>query len=239
LACRLAAVHSGRVGRRSLQATSEQATAVDRGYGSGMISAEGARIGTAAARRLAELGCCEITRGLTNAEFAWIEQQYGLEFADDHRAFLATGLPVRQPRQEGQTWEKPWPDWRDGDPAELRAHLDWPIHCLLADVQHGHWRPDWGERPDSPEAAVETARLRLATVPRMVPVYAHRFLPAGRGSFGHPVLSMRGEDIVYYGADLLDYINQEFEEPQPERGEDWQPQATVPFWREYLGPLYR
>ncbi|SIR45803.1 hypothetical protein SAMN05421833_109115 [Microbispora rosea] len=68
----------------------------------------------------------------------------------------------------------------------------------------------------------------------MVPVYAHRFLPAGRGTFGHPVLSMRGTDIIYYGTNLLDYINQEFQDPRPERTETWQPHATVSFWRDYL-----
>jgi hypothetical protein len=40
----------------------------------------------------------------------------------------------------------------------------------------------------------------------MVPVYARRFLLAGRGTFGHPVLSRRGRDIIYYGTDLIDYI---------------------------------
>jgi hypothetical protein len=68
----------------------------------------------------------------------------------------------------------------------------------------------------------------------MVPVYAHRFLPAGRGTFGHPVLSMWGTDIICYGADLLHYVDREFEEPRPELPDHWRPQATVPFWRDYL-----
>ncbi|MFF7250449.1 hypothetical protein ACFZBU_42030 [Embleya sp. NPDC008237] len=199
-----------------------------------MIGDEGSRLGREAARRLARLDCCEIEEGLTDAEFARIEGEFGFEFADDHRAFLATGLPVRQPTEEGQTWEKPWPDWRNGDPDELRAHLDWPLDCLLGDIRHGHWREGWGDRPDTPEAAVARARLSLAEVPRMAPVYAHRFLPAGRGTFGHPVLSMRGWDVIYYGTDLVDYVSQEFEEPRPERSGDWSPRATVPFWRDYL-----
>ncbi|MFJ8963949.1 hypothetical protein ACIRG5_31625 [Lentzea sp. NPDC102401] len=40
---------------------------------------------------MAELGCCEIAPGLTDAEFARIEAEHGFEFADDHRAFLAVG----------------------------------------------------------------------------------------------------------------------------------------------------
>ncbi|WP_067470783.1 hypothetical protein [Nocardia amamiensis] len=203
-----------------------------------MINEAGLRLGTKAARRLAQLGCCQIEQGLTDAEFDRIEYEYQFEFADDHRAFLAAGLPVHEPREEepgtSYAWERPWPDWRNGDPDELRRQLNWPIDFLLEDVQHGHWPPAWGERPDSNQGAVDKARAQLADVPTMVPVYAHRFLPAGRATFGHPVLSMRGRDIIYYGADLLDYINQEFEEPRPEHPEDWSPQATVPFWRDYL-----
>ncbi|MGK5440778.1 hypothetical protein ACSNN7_02955 [Micromonospora sp. URMC 105] len=199
-----------------------------------MIGDEGFRLGVAAAQRLAALGCCRIDKGLTNAEFDRIERGYGFEFADDHRAFLAVGLPVWQPYEEGQAWEHPWPDWRNGDPDALREHLSWPVDYLLWDVEHGHWRQEWGSRPAMPEEAVEVARVRLAEVPKMVPVYAHRFLPAGRGTSAHPVLSMRGWDTIYYGTDLLDYIGQEFEEPRPERTDDWNPQATVPFWRDYL-----
>ena len=203
-----------------------------------MISAEGVLLGNAAAERLVQLNCCVIESGLTDAEFARIEREYGFVFADDHRAFLAVGLPVHEPRDDepgvSYAWERPWPDWRNGDPAELRKQLNWPEEFLLEDVERGHWQPAWGTRPDSVEAAIEHARSHLSGAPTMVPLYAHRFLPEGHGTFGHPVLSMRGSDVIYYGTDLLDYINQEFEEPRPERPEDWAPQATVPFWRNYL-----
>ncbi|WP_327714633.1 hypothetical protein OG381_03715 [Streptomyces sp. NBC_00490] len=75
-----------------------------------------------AANLLAAANRCEIEPGLTDAEFRRIEADYGFEFADGHRAFLAAGLPVRQPPEEGATWENPWPDWRHGGPAQLRKH---------------------------------------------------------------------------------------------------------------------
>ncbi|MFF4592934.1 hypothetical protein [Amycolatopsis sp. NPDC001319] len=199
--------------------------------------------GVAAARRLAELGCCTIAPSLTDAEFARIEAEHGFEFADDHRAFLAAGLPMNSPfvpePDTWTTWEKPWPEWRDGDAAELRKQLDWPVDYLLWDIDKiGYWRPDWGTRPESLDAALQVARLALADVPRLVPVYAHRFLPAGRGTSGHPVLSVRGTDTIYFGTDLAEYIDREFEEPAPELPDDWSPQATVPFWRDYVAPPF-
>jgi hypothetical protein len=58
------------------------------------MSLIGTPLGTEAAARLARLGCVDIQPGLTDAEFATIEQRFGFEFASDHRAFLAAGLPV-------------------------------------------------------------------------------------------------------------------------------------------------
>ncbi|WP_307832071.1 hypothetical protein [Prauserella cavernicola] len=200
---------------------------------------EDVNLGTVAAFRLAELGCCAIAPGLTDAEFARIEGEHGVEFSDDHRAFLAAGLPVNSPfePEPGTTyaWQRPWPDWRDGDPDELRERLDWPIEGIVQAVEtDGHWNPAWGARPDTPETAVRMAQRCVADAPKLVPIYGHRFLPAGRGTVGHPVLSVWGTDIICYGADLIDYVDREFEEPPPERPDDWSPQATVPFWRDYL-----
>ena len=44
----------------------------------------------------------------------------------------------------------------------------------------------------------------------MIPVCSHRYLPAKRGTYGHPVLSIYQTDIIVYGTDLADYIYHEF-----------------------------
>jgi hypothetical protein len=204
-----------------------------------VIDSDAARIGEQAARDLARLGCCEIGPGLTDAEFSRIEQEYGFEFADDHRAFLAAGLPLNSPnpQEEGvfYTHAKPWPEWRDGTHEELCKTLDWPIEGVLFDVEHGFWDPSWAARPEDLAEAVSVAQEQLAKVPRMIPVHAHRYLPAGRGTHGHPVLSMWQTDIIYYGTDLVDYIHQEFGGPGLDRSDPrWNPRATVPFWRDFF-----
>lgn len=193
------------------------------------------RLGAEAARRLAGTGRYEFEAGLSDAEFARIEDEYGFEFADDHRGFLAAGLPVNVPPEEGQTWSKPWPEWRSEDPTGLRDRLNRPVEGVLFDVGHnGFWYAAWGERPLDDVVAVATARRHLADVPLLVPVYAHRYLPAGRGSFGHPVLSMWQTDIIYYGLDLVDYMHQEFDDARGDVDDGWDPRATVPFWRDLL-----
>src|SRR5437763_6311304 len=53
------------------------------------------------------------------------------------------------------------------------------------DVEHNNfWERAWPERPDRMADALEFARQELARVPKMVPVYGHRYLPGGRGTSG-------------------------------------------------------
>jgi hypothetical protein len=184
---------------------------------------DGVWIGKRAARRLAEFGRFTIMPGLSDEEFQRIEAEFGFEFADDHRAFLAAGLPVGSG----------WPDWRAGDPAMLRDRLGWPVEGLLFDVEHNEfWVEDWSERPGPLTDALAVAERHLATVPQMVPVFGHRYLPSGRDFLGHPVLSMYQADIIIYGVDLLDYIGREFGPDYSGIGLDVP--ATVPFWTEVM-----
>ncbi|MFJ4985105.1 hypothetical protein ACIP9H_15025 [Streptomyces sp. NPDC088732] len=190
-------------------------------------------LGVEAARRLKQADCCEIEPGLSDNEFERIEAEYGFQFADDHRAFLAAGLPVYSPPEEGDTWANPWPDWRNGDPSDLRSHVAWPTRGVMISVEEGYWRAEWGARPAQQQVARAVAERHLAVAPRLAPLYAHRFLPAARGTYGQPILSIWGTDIMYYGMDLAHYIEQEFNE-DAERDWSWKPKATVSFWRDFV-----
>src|SRR5690349_11378145 len=122
-----------------------------------MTEITGALLGAQAARRLAERRQ-DLQPGLSDAEFDRIEQRYGFEFAEDHRAFLSVVLPVGG---------RNWPDWRNGDPKILRDKLAWPIEGVLFDVEHNaYWHHGWGERPTQSTAAVERARQHLVAVPK-------------------------------------------------------------------------
>jgi hypothetical protein len=198
--------------------------------------ANGRVLGEEAMRRLRDAAVCDIEPGLTDEEFSRIEGEFGFEFADDHWAFLAAGLPVNRglpPKQPGviSTHPSPWPDWRNAHADALRAFLAWPVEGTLFDVAHNRfWHDSWGSRPSETKAAAEVAEQRLAVVPQMI--YGHRYLPEGRGVFGHPVLSMYQTDVIYYGLDLADYIDAEFgrrDAPRPEA-----PAATVEFWRDLV-----
>jgi hypothetical protein len=186
------------------------------------VTDDPAALGAAGADLLADTGRFLIAPGLTGAELDAVEAEFGFAFADDHRAFLAAGLPAG----------RSWPDWRDGDRDALRERLSWPLEGVLFDVvQNGFWYDGWGPRPAADATAVDVARGRLVTAPRMVPVYSHRYLPAGRGRSGHPVLSIYQTDVICYGNDLADWVREEFglgeRSTEPCR-------PTVEFWSRLL-----
>ncbi|MET7336788.1 hypothetical protein [Nonomuraea sp. NPDC005650] len=202
-----------------------------------MLHPAAVRLGREAARRLAASRACEIRPGLTDREFAWIEADYDIEFADDHRAFLAEGLPINSARpEEGATWERPWPDWRDGDEEELRLHVEWPVRQVLHDVERGAWLRSWGARPEDRAEALRVAGHELARAPKLIPLYAHRFLPGGRGTYGRQVLSVWGTDIISYGRDLAEYITNDFH-PRDADADPWERGDDVPVWSEFLDPV--
>ncbi|GGT73902.1 hypothetical protein [Streptomyces lateritius] len=167
-----------------------------------MIAPSPAPLTLEEARALQNLLPAEIGPGLTERELDAVESRFGFTFAADHRVFLAAGLPHGS---------HGWPDWRNGDPEDLAQRLARPVEGVLFDVEHARfWHPAWRPRPAETSDALRIARTELATAPRLVPVYSHRYLPGTAGGSGHPVLSVHQTDIIFYGTDLADYIRHEF-----------------------------
>ena len=154
-----------------------------------------------AAAAAAELRALRIPSrpGLTERELARVERKFGFTFADDHRALLAELVPIGQG----------WVDWKHDDET-IRDRLDAPLEGVLFDVANGvFWPEEWGVRPDGDAEAEQVARGEFASWPTLVPLYAHRRMPAGAPT-GAPVFSVMQTDVIAYGADLLDYVRTEF-----------------------------
>jgi hypothetical protein len=77
---------------------------------------------------------------------------------------------------------------------------------------------------------VRIARASLAGVPQLIPVFGHRYLPGIAGQVGHPVLSVYQTDIIYYGADLTDYLRREWLGYEAGGDRDRAARSSVPFW---------
>jgi hypothetical protein len=184
---------------------------------------DGSQIGAEAFRRLAALDTVAIAPGLTDDEVARVENAFGFEFADDHRAFLSAGLPIGGA----------WPNWRESSRKALRKWLRSPADNVLFDVEmNDFWGAEWGVRPARMKDALRSANYHLARVPQLVPVHSHRYLPAGRGSHRHPVLSVYQTDVICYGTDLFDYINREFGKVEPDTTQP--ATSSVRFWSDLI-----
>ncbi|HCT77626.1 MAG TPA: hypothetical protein DGG94_21175 [Micromonosporaceae bacterium] len=170
-----------------------------------------------AARRVWDSLPLPIDDGLAEVELRRVEKTFGFAFNPDHRVLLAAGMPLG-----GR-----WPDWRHVNSHALRERLAEPIEGVLFDVaENGFWYPQWGKRPAKTDDAVALARRALDGVPKLVPVYGHRYAPALPES-GLPVLSVVQTDVAVYGQDLPDYLSREFGEPG---AEDIGSVKAVPFW---------
>jgi hypothetical protein len=69
-------------------------------------------------------------------------------------------------------------------------------------------------------------------VPRLIPVYIHRFIPSEPPEAGNPVFSVHQSDIIIYGNDLAAYLSAEFGIPNPSTSPE-APRA-IRFWSEWL-----
>ena len=120
--------------------------------------------------------------------------------------------------------------------------LERPYAGLVFDVEHaGLWWPESGDRRGEARDRADILRKVVDDAPRLVPLVGHRYIPAAPSEPGNPVFSIHQSDILYYGANLADYIERAFGN---RRGPVGQPTIRVRFWcdlvdRAYQAPFYR
>lgn len=164
-------------------------------------------------------GGVRLDRGLSDEELSRVQDRLGFAFGPEHREFLQSAVPVG----------KSWPDWRNDPDVDLRRRLDWPVDGVIFDVHNnGFWPASWGDRPDGKDDREREARAHLGRVPRLVPVFSHRYLPSDPQFNPSPVFSVHQADVIFYGDNLLDYVAHEFDAP-PLHPSD---RTHVPFWSE-------
>jgi len=160
--------------------------------------------------------------GYSSSELAQIQTRWNVRFPPD----LVDLLSIHR-RLIGEPGSF---DWLLSDPSDIQERFDWPLEGFWFDVEHnGLWWPEWGEKPSGP--AEQRARLKeaLAGVPKLIPLFGHRYLPAEPFEAGNPVFSVYQADIIPYGANLQDWIQREHGswDTSP-----WPALKEIPFWSE-------
>ncbi|XP_042500413.1 uncharacterized protein LOC122078480 [Macadamia integrifolia] len=140
--------------------------------------------------------------GLSDAEFARAEAEFGFVFPPDLRAVLSSGLPVGPG----------FPDWRAsaGSRLHLRASLDLPIAAISFQIaRNALWPKSWGPRPCDPEKALRVARNALKRAPLLIPLFNHCYIPCNPSLAGNPIFFVDESRIFCCGLDLSDFFERE------------------------------
>jgi hypothetical protein len=142
----------------------------------------------------------ELAAGLSAEEVVHVEATFGFTFPADLRELLMAALPISHG----------FANWRDDDPTRLRERFEWPFEGIRFDIEvNAFWLNSWGPRPTELAEAIEVARQKVALAPMLIPICGHRFLPDRPRVAGNPVLSVVQTDIIYYGRNLENYLENE------------------------------
>ncbi|XP_068638728.1 uncharacterized protein [Aristolochia californica] len=139
-----------------------------------------------------------VLQGLSDAEFARLEAEFGFVFPPDLRAILSSGLPLGHG----------FPDWRSR--SHLRAALDLPIAAISLQIaRNSLWPKSWGPKPPEPDRAPRFARSQLKKIPLLIPLFNHCYIPSNPCIAGNPIFYVDETQIFCCGLDLADFFERE------------------------------
>ena len=164
-------------------------------------------------------------KGMSESEINAAQNFYDIVFPPDLKKLLMSFIPI------GECFF----DWNDYSPESVdknKYRLKWPIEGILFDVEHNDlWLKAWGKKPKHLHAQIYFVREYLERVPKLIPIYAHRCISSIPNEEGNPVYSVYQTDIVYYGKDIWDYFEVEFNGKDQIEFDKIKP---IPFWHDLI-----
>jgi hypothetical protein len=148
----------------------------------------------------------QFARGLSDNDVQMIESKFDFNFTPDLKLFLQLSLPI----SDG------FINWRHGlesriEAEKIMARLYWPLEGMLFDLQaDDFWIKIWGDKPNSYDEKKRIAIEKYLTIPKLIPIYSHRYIPSRPKEEGNPIFSVHQMDIIIYGYDLATYFANEF-----------------------------
>ncbi len=142
-------------------------------------------------------------KGMTQEDIFKIQEIYGIILPKSLIDFYGQGIPYID--DEHNSFPN-WTDYSQNNILKIKERIEAPIKWLSLAVKDGFWLPCWG----SPDNKSEHFRKIAANAPKLIPIYSHRYIPMIADSDDPPVISTVGSDIIYYGSNLQEYLNNEF-----------------------------
>ena len=142
-----------------------------------------------------------LEEGLSLEELQFIENLYKIKFPRSLESFLMLKLPVSHGFYN-------WRDIKKENEYYINKIINRPYEEISDKANEVYWNDKWGVEPDK-DSYSYIVREKLKKAPKLVPIYAHRYMPI-IPEINPPVLSIHGVDIIFYGIDLENYFDIEF-----------------------------
>lgn len=169
----------------------------------------------------------EVADGLNDYEFSEIESLYSIKFPVELKKFYSRKLPVSAGFYN-------WRDKRSSNMNLIKGALDTPLKEITDDLREElFWCDKWGVRPAE---FIESNRIllrRYEEAPKLIPIYSHRYIPFVEDAEEVPIFSVHGTDIIYYGDNLISYLEIEFGFRKYD-DIDRNNYQYIPFWSDFL-----
>ncbi|NRY62467.1 hypothetical protein [Clostridium beijerinckii] len=143
--------------------------------------------------------------GLGAQEINDIENFYEIRFPPDLKEFLSIALPISDNFVN-------WRDTSKNNVSKIKDRLNWPLEGMIFDIENNiFWYDSWGKKPNNLADAIDICKKEMRKVPKLIPIYSHRYIPSEPNEIDNPIFSVYQTDIIYYGENLLSYLQVEFD----------------------------
>lgn len=141
------------------------------------------------------------SNGLNNNEISQIETVYNIVFPDIYKQFLREKLPISNGFYN-------WRDFSEKNIKTISEIINKPTETLKELWSEIEWSENWGNIPISENYKKNAIFSKIEKAPKIIPIYSHRYIPCIGDD--PPILSIYDTDVIYYGKNLVDYLNNEF-----------------------------
>ncbi|WP_024294764.1 hypothetical protein [Lacrimispora indolis] len=164
--------------------------------------------------------------GINETDLSKIHQIYEIMLPKELIEFYSLALPISKGFYN-------WKDFSLSNIEHIKSALKRPENDLIELVDEVYWCDDWGEEPLDENEKAEVINNFLKTAPKLIPIFTHRYLPSYPDNKSNPVFSIHGTDVIYYGNDLLSYLQIEFG-LKDYNDIDYSKIPHVPFWSDLI-----
>lgn len=141
---------------------------------------------------------------LSDSEIIKIEKLYGIYFPSELKHLFSIALPISDGFYN-------WRDTSEDNIKKIKKALESSITGLQSDLDNNDfWCEDWGDKPIDINVAQNILLQHYSKAPILIPIFSHRYIPFVGQFMTSPVFSIYGSDIIYYGENLISYLEVEF-----------------------------